>query len=231
MHQYDGIRVRLGPPRMLRATLSTTFTGSSQKGTLMSDALSEAKSVFTSLRVSLAVSGALALIVGILLLVWPGKSAGVLTWILALFFLIAGLVNIAIGIFSGKGGGWARVGHIVLGLLYIVVSVVAFANIAATTAVLAVIVGIFIGVGWIVDGIVSLTLIKQAASKGWTIAFSIISIIAGVVVLFAPLFTVLVLWWILGIALVVIGIIQIVRAITLGKDEKEITSDIRTELA
>lgn len=196
----------------------------------MSDALSEAKSVFTSLRVALAVSGVLALIVGILLLVWPGKSAGVLTWILALFFLIAGLVNIAIGIFSGKGGGWARVGHIALGLLYIVVSVIAFANLAATTATLAIIVGIFIGVGWIVDGIVSLTLIKQSASKGWTITFSIISIIAGIVVLFAPLYTVLVLWWILGIALVVIGIVQIVRAITLGKDEKEITNDIRTEL-
>ncbi|UYO98689.1 DUF308 domain-containing protein [Microbacterium sp. M28] len=197
----------------------------------MSDALSEAKSVFTSLRVALAVSGVLALVVGILLLVWPGKSAGVLTWILALFFLIAGLVNIAIGIFSGKGGGWARVGHIALGLLYVVVSVIAFANLAATTATLAIIVGIFIGVGWIVDGIVSLTLIKQAASKGWTIAFAIISIIAGVVVLFAPLYTVLVLWWILGIALVVIGIVQIVRAITLGKDEKSITNDIRTELA
>ncbi|MFB7250798.1 HdeD family acid-resistance protein [Microbacterium sp. NPDC056234] len=197
----------------------------------MSDALSEAKSVFTSLRVALAVSGVLALIVGILLLVWPGKSAGVLTWILALFFLIAGLVNIAIGIFSGKGGGWARVGHIALGLLYIVVSVIAFANLAATTATLAIIVGIFIGVGWIVDGIVSLTLIKQAASKGWTITFAIISIIAGVIVLFAPLYTVLVLWWILGIALVVIGIVQIVRAITLGKDQKEITNDIRAELA
>ena len=204
----------------------------------MSDALSEAKSVFTSLRVALAVSGVLSLIVGILLLVWPGKSAGVLTWILALFLLIAGLTSIAIGIFSGKAGGWARVGYIALGLLYIVAGGVmffadhrtAFANIATTTAVLAVIVVIFIGVSWIVDGIVSLTLINQAASKGWTIAFAIISIIAGIVVLFSPLGAALVIWWILGISLVVIGIIQIVRAITLGKDEKEITNDIRTEL-
>ncbi|WP_460795343.1 HdeD family acid-resistance protein [Microbacterium sp. GXF0217] len=196
----------------------------------MSDALSEAKSVFTSLRVALAVSGVLSLIVGILLLVWPAKSAGVLTWILALFLLVAGLISIAIGIFSGKGG-WARVGHIALGLLYIIASIVAFANIASTTAVLAVIVVIFIGVSWIVDGIVSLTLLSQAASKGWTIAFAIISIVAGVVVLFSPLYAALVLWWILGITLVVVGIVQIIRAITLGKDEKTITNDIRTELA
>jgi hypothetical protein len=101
MNQNDGTRVRLGPVRMPRATLSATFTGSSQKGKLMSDALSEAKSVFTSLRVALAVSGVLSLIVGILLLVWPAKSAGVLTWILALFLLVAGLTSIAIGIFSG----------------------------------------------------------------------------------------------------------------------------------
>ncbi|WP_243225720.1 HdeD family acid-resistance protein [Microbacterium sp. CIAB417] len=197
----------------------------------MSDATSEAKSAFTSLRVALAVSGVIALVVGILLLVWPGKSAGVLTWILALYLVIAGLVYIGLGLFSATKGGWARVGHVVLGLLYIVAGVVAFANIAATTAVLAVIVVIFIGVSWIVDGIVSLTLLNQAASKGWTITYAIISIIGGLVVIFSPLFAALVLWWILGITLIVIGIVQIIRAITIGKDATEITEELRTELS
>jgi uncharacterized membrane protein HdeD (DUF308 family) len=228
---YRWLLVSLQDAFSWRATLKHHFTGSSQKGNLMSDAVSEAKSAFTSLRVALAVSGVIALVLGILLLVWPGKSAGVLTWILALYLVIAGLVYVGLGIFSATKGGWARVGHVLLGILYVVAGVVAFANIAAATAFIAVIVVIFIGISWIIDGIVSLTLIAQAASKGWTIAYAIISIIGGVLVILSPLFTALVIWWILGIALIAIGILQIVRAITLGRDAKSITNEIAADLS
>ena len=49
----------------------------------MSAPLSEAKSLFKSIRITLAVSGVLALIAGIVLLVWPVKSAVVVTAIFA----------------------------------------------------------------------------------------------------------------------------------------------------
>ena len=85
----------------------------------MSDPLAtEAKSLFKSIRVVLAVSGAIALIAGIVLLVWPLKSAVIVTGIFATYLVIAGLVYIGLGIFSKVKGGWARVGHIVLCLLY-----------------------------------------------------------------------------------------------------------------
>ncbi|WP_426183251.1 HdeD family acid-resistance protein [Microbacterium sp. TWP3-1-2b2] len=190
----------------------------------MSDPLTETKSLFKSIRITLAISGAIALIAGILLLVWPMKTAVLVTGIIAAYLVIAGIVYVGLGIFSGKKGGWARIGHIVLGLLYIAAGIIAFMNLSAVTVTLALITVIFIGVSWIVDGIVSLTLLNKDGSKAWTIIYAILSIVAGIIVIFSPLLAAVALWWILGITLVVLGIIQIVRAITLGRDEKEATA-------
>jgi uncharacterized membrane protein HdeD (DUF308 family) len=190
----------------------------------MSETVSETKSLFRSIRVALAVSGVIALIAGIVLLVWPVKSAVIVTAIFATYLIIAGLVYIGLGIFSGAKGGWSRVGHIVLGLVFILAGVIAYANLGAAAATLAFVVVIFIGISWIVDGVVSLSLLGRDGSRVWTLLYALLSIIAGVVVLFSPIIAGLAFWLLLGISLVVLGIVQIVRAITLGKDEKASTS-------
>ncbi|CAI7653795.1 unnamed protein product [Penicillium discolor] len=112
----------------------------------MSEALAETKSFFKSIRVALAVSGVLALLAGIALLVWPVKSAVIVTAIFASYLIVAGVVYIGLGIFSRAKGGWSRVGHIVLGLLYIVAGVIAFFNLNVAAATLALVVVIFIGI-------------------------------------------------------------------------------------
>ena len=170
------------------------------------------KSAVNGIRTAFGVGGVLSLIVGILILAWPGKTAVVVTAIVAIYAIAAGLVYAGLGIFSKSKGGWARVGHIVLGLLFIAAGIFAFVNLQASTAWFAVFLGILVGILWIVEGIVSLSTLGDAASKGWTIFFAIISILAGIVLLFTPLYGAFVLWWLLGIALIVLGIIQIVRA-------------------
>ncbi|HCS62133.1 MAG TPA: hypothetical protein DIW46_12195 [Microbacterium sp.] len=190
----------------------------------MSETFNDAKSVFKSIRIALAVSGAIALIAGIVLLAWPGKTLVLVTGIIAAYLIIAGVVYIGLGLFSGKKGGWARVGHLVLGVLYIAAGVIGFLNLQQTAATLALITVIFIGISWIVDGAVSLTLLNKDGSRAWTIIYAIFSIVAGVIVIFSPMLAAIALWWILGITLVVLGVIQIVRAITLGREEKTVTA-------
>ena len=192
----------------------------------MSDTRAEAQSLFKSIRISLAVSGAIALIAGIVLLVWPVKTAIIITGIVAAYLVIAGIVYIGLGIFSAKKGGWARVGHIVLGLLYIVAGIIAFANLQAATATLAIVVVIFVGISWIIDGVVALTLLGSDGSRVWTLLYALLSIIAGIVVRFSPITTGLLLWRILGISLVARGIVQIIRAITLGKATSKIDAAV-----
>ena len=146
------------------------------------------RAAVNGIRIALGLGGVISLIVGILILVWPGKTAFVVTAIIAIYAIAAGLVYAGLGIFSKTKGGWSRIGHIALGVLFIVAGVVAFANLGATTAWLAVFVGILVGIMWIIEGIVSLSTLGDAGSKGWTIFFAIISIIAGIALLFSPLY-------------------------------------------
>lgn len=178
----------------------------------MSTASAAEKTAVNGIRTAFGIGGVIALIVGILILVWPDKTAMVVTAIIAAYAIAAGLVYAGLGVFSKSIGGWARVGHIVLGVLFVIAGIIAFANLTATTLWLALFLGILVGILWIVEGVVALTTLSGSSSRAWTIFFSILSIVAGVILLFSPLWGAVVLWWLLGISLIVLGIIQIVRA-------------------
>lgn len=180
----------------------------------MSTTSSVETSAVNGIRVALGIGGVLAVIAGILIILQPAQTAAVVTWILAIYAVAAGLVYAGLGIFARAKGGWARVGHIVLGILLIAAGIVAFANLATTTALLAVFVAVFIGIAWIVEGIVSLFSLGGSTGKIWTIIFAAISIIAGFYLLLSPLWGAVVLWWVLGIFLAAMGLVQIVRAFT-----------------
>lgn len=180
----------------------------------MSTEATTEKSAVSTVRITLGLIGLLALIAGILVLVWPVKVAEVVVAIVAIYAIIAGAVYAAMGIFSKTRGGWSRVGHIVLGILFVIAGIVALANLGSATLWFAVFFGIFVGVAWIIEGIVALSTLRDSASKGWTIFFAILSIIAGIILIITPLLGSVLLWLLIGISLVVLGIIQIIRAFT-----------------
>ncbi|MEA5154814.1 HdeD family acid-resistance protein [Raineyella sp.] len=167
----------------------------------------------TIIRTAWGVGGLVALVIGVLLLVWPGKTADVVAAIIAIYAIVTGLVYLGLGIFAKRYGVWVRIGHLVLGALFIVGGVIALANLRATTLVLAAVLGITIGILWIIEGVTALTLLRGVPSKVWVIIYAVITIIAGVILLFSPIYGALALWWLLGISLVVMGAIQIVRAL------------------
>lgn len=164
-------------------------------------------------KLAFALTGVVAAIVGLLVLIWPGHTAEAVVMIIAIYALIAGIVYAAIGIFTTTSGAWARIGHIVLGLAFIVLGIVALANLAAATIFAAATLGILVGVVWVIEGVVALTTLKTARSRGWSIFFAVVSILAGALLLFSPLYVAL-LWLYLGASLLVLGIVQIVRAFT-----------------
>ncbi len=181
------------------------------------DAAELSKSSINTIRTTLGISGAVALIIGILITFWPERSAAVLTAILAIYLLIAGIAYLGMGIFSRGISGGARALDIIVGILFVIGAFIAFANLAQTTAVLAVFIAVLIGILWIVEGVVALAQLGDAPSKGWAIFFGLLSIVAGIVVLFSPLWAAELLFIIAGIALIVLGIVQIVRAFTFGR--------------
>ena len=169
-----------------------------------------------AIRTALGVSGLVSVIVGVLILVWPGRTAAVVAAIIAVWAAIAGLAAVAAGVFSRRLGVWPRVGQIALGLVFLIAAVVSFSNLAAAAAGLAVLVGVIVGIVWIVDGIVALTMLGDAASKAWSLVYAAVSVIGGVLVLMSPMWGAAVLWMLLGAFLVVTGVVQLFRAFRFG---------------
>lgn len=175
------------------------------------------RSVRNGIRIALGVSGLVSLVVGVLILAWPAKTAMVVAGIIAVYAAIAGLVNIAIGIFSRQLGRWPRFGYLLLGLAFLIAAVLTFANLGAAAAGLARLLGIIVGIVWIIEGIVGLTMVGESNSKTWTIVYAIVSVVAGVAVLTSPLWGATVLWMLLGLSLAVLGVIQLLRAFRFGR--------------
>lgn len=171
-----------------------------------------------SVRIMLGLSGLIALILGILIMVNPIKTGEIMMQIVAVVVAVymvgAGIVYLGAAIFSKTMQGWPRTGNILLGILYIIAGIILFANLAATAAVLAIFLSILVGAMWIVEGVLAFTTVKTSGHRVLTIIYGIVSVLAGLVLIFAPLLGAITLWLLIGISMVVIGAIQVVRAFT-----------------
>lgn len=169
-----------------------------------------------AVRIMLGLGGLIALILGILIMVNPLKSGAIMMQIVAvvvaLYMVGVGAVYLGSAIFSKTMKGWPRTGNALLGLLYIVAGIILFANLAAAAAVIAVLLSILIGVLWIIEGVLAFTTLKSTGHRVLTVVYGIVSLIAGLVLIFSPLLGAVTLWLLIGISMVVMGAIQIVRA-------------------
>lgn len=167
----------------------------------------------TGIRVALAFTALAAIVLGTILLVWTKAALTVIAVLFGLYFLISGVLRIVRGAVSTGAGTGGRVLNIVLGLILLVVGIIAMRNPEGSLAVL----GLVVGIAWIVEGIAALVEYTVDASRWFGILFGVISVIAGVIVLFAPVQTIGVLVTIGGIMLIISGLVQLVRAFTFGR--------------
>lgn len=160
-------------------------------------------------------TGVVLLIVGLLMMFWPGHTAKVVTALLAIAVLFTAIGNLTVALTPGIPRK-ARIISGVLAALFAFSGFWALFHLNSTTIGLAFIVGLFVGVTWIIDGISALVTIGDAASKVWAVAFAVISIVAGVILLIAPITGAKTIWVILGIIFIVMGAAQIVRGLRFG---------------
>lgn len=166
------------------------------------------------LKVAMGVFGLVTLAAGIAILVWPTKTAMIVTGIFAVYVIVAGLAYVGAGFFSSGMGFGARLWRILLGALFVVAGIVALGSLQTTSAFFFVFMSIMIGVTWIYEGFLAFATMSSSSSKGWSVFFGIISIVAGFVLIFSPIVGAVSLWWAIGIVAVVYGIVQIVQSFT-----------------
>lgn len=171
------------------------------------------KSAINAIRVTLGIIGVVALVFGSLLLFWPEKSAVVAAVIFGIYFLIVGIVRLGSGIFTSRVGGGYRLLNILLGLLVTVAAIFILREPSLGVAIL----GLLVGLAWIIDGVAALVTVSQDGSKWFGILFGVLSIVAGVIVLSVSESAIAVLIAIGGIFLLIGGVVALVQAFSFGR--------------
>ncbi|TFC57101.1 HdeD family acid-resistance protein [Cryobacterium sp. TMB1-7] len=167
----------------------------------------------SGIRVAFAVSAVVAIAIGAILLVWTEATLTVIAVLFGLYFVISGVVRIARGVASTGSAAGGRVLNIVLGVLVLILGILARRNPEGSLAVL----GLVVGIVWIVEGVAALVEYTTDSSRWPGILLGVVGVLAGLIVLFAPVQTIGVLVTIGGIMLIISGLVQLVRAFTFGR--------------
>jgi uncharacterized membrane protein HdeD (DUF308 family) len=155
--------------------------------------------------------GVLTLILGLIVSFHPTTSLNVIAVLLGILMILSGIFHL-IRVFDPQE--MHRVWLGIAGLLFIVIGVVLIRHLHLTRSLI----GLVIGVTWIVQGISALIGgIAGGVREGraWWIIFGLVSLVAGIVVAATPASSLNVLAVLLGIWFVIMGIFEIIGVLLL----------------
>lgn len=173
---------------------------------------------------SALLSGVLAVILGIMVLVWPAITILVAAIFFGAFLLVTGISQVVLA-FSLHGSTTGRILLFVSGAAAIVLAVLCFLSLQESILLLA----IWIGIGFIFRGVATaMSAITDPTLPGraWEIFIGVISLIAGVIMLASPFESLATLTMVVGIWLIVIGVFEVVSAFFIrAANRRPVTAD------
>jgi uncharacterized membrane protein HdeD (DUF308 family) len=171
------------------------------------------KQTVKTVRTGLIIGAVITAIVGILMLVFPEKTALLAGIIFGIFVLIRGIVRVVVGIGGPGLTGLGRTLSIIIGVILMAAGVIILVNITVGVEVLAII----IGISWIIDGIATLIESSRAAARAFSIVTGIISVLAGVAMFFLGGLGVALIMMVIGAVALALAVVQVVGAIAVGR--------------
>ena len=144
---------------------------------------------FEKLRRGVGFSGIISIIIGLLILFLPTKTAAIVAALVGVALVIMGVIYIGANLVkrSEEKGNFWRISHLLLGFIYLFAGIFVFSDLNAAAESLFVLIGI------------------------WGIFLSVISIIAGFTLVFSPLWGGVTLWLLLGIEFLIVGFIKMIH--------------------
>jgi uncharacterized membrane protein HdeD (DUF308 family) len=152
-----------------------------------------------------------AIAVGVILLAWPKATLAIAAVLIGASLIVAGMLRLIDGFTAHEASGGRRFAHVLIGLVAIIVGLYCIRHYHLTIAVLAIVAGLF----WVLHGIADLTVSLFAGpfpGRWLAVVAGILSLGAGVIVLFWPAISLSVLIAILGIWLIVYGVLMAITA-------------------
>ncbi len=154
------------------------------------------------------------LAVGVIMLVWPTATLTIVAILIGIALVVTGLLRLFEGFTAKEESGGRRVADVVLGALAVIVGLYCLRHHALSIAIVAFVVGVF----WVLYGIADLAVAatgRGLPGRGLRAIGGLFSLIAGLLVLFWPAITVLLLVIILGIWLIFYAVVLMVLAFSL----------------
>jgi uncharacterized membrane protein HdeD (DUF308 family) len=172
---------------------------------------------------STLLAGLLAVLPGVLVLLWPGISILAASVLFGIYLLVSGVAQVifAFGLHVTAG---ARILLFLSGAASLILAVLAFRHFGEGYAIL--LLAIWIAVGFIFRGVAATASALSEPGlpgRGWMIFAGVISLIGGTVVLAWPFDSIVILAVVAGNWLIVIGVFEIVSAFQIRKAGKTIT--------
>lgn len=162
--------------------------------------------------------GGLGILMGILVLVWPGLTVLTLVTLISIWLILVGVVTIIEGVTNVKKGGFGWLGSILVGLLELGVGAYLVQRPQLTTLTIITLLGlVFIvsGFGYLLN-----VFTDKGASGGHrmlTLLFAVLSLIAGIWIWRYPFHGTLAFVWLLGLYAIASGTLLV--AIGLHQDK------------
>jgi uncharacterized membrane protein HdeD (DUF308 family) len=164
-------------------------------------------------------AGALTILIGVIILVWPGPSLLVVGVIIGAYLLVWGVATLVRGIGGSDAmGAGVRIALVLLGLMSVLAGL--FLVVRPDQSVLAI--AWVIGFWWVLSGVVQLTRgIVTPYGRGWNIGLGILGIAAGTIILAEPKIGLATLVLISAIGLILQGTLETVAGWQLRHLHKE----------
>jgi uncharacterized membrane protein HdeD (DUF308 family) len=169
---------------------------------------------------STLLSGILAVILGVLVLTWPGITIVVAAIFFGAYLLITGFAQVIFA-FSLHVSAGGRVLLFISGAASLILAVLCFRSLQNSILLLA----IWVGVGFIFRGTATaVSAISDPTLPGrwWEVFIGGITLVAGVVVLAEPFDSIATLTFVIGIWLIVIGVFEVVSSFGIRKGGKDL---------
>ncbi|MDT5348789.1 MAG: hypothetical protein QOH91_2076 [Mycobacterium sp.] len=166
------------------------------------------------------VSGVLTIVLGAMVLAWPGPSILVASTMFGVSLLVSGLAELFLA-FTLPRSAATRVLLFLTGALSFVLAILSFRHFGDAYAVL--LLSLWIGTGFIFLGVSESAVAiseRDLPGRGWYVVLGVMSVIAGGIVLVWPFDSILALTLVSGVSLVILGVIQIVQAFQIRSDTK-----------
>jgi uncharacterized membrane protein HdeD (DUF308 family) len=171
--------------------------------------------LFPHLWKSVLVTGILSVILGVMMLAWPGPTLVVAAIFFGAYLLVTGISQI-FHAFTLHISGGGRALLFISGAASLVLAVMAIRHIGDAIWLLA----IWIGIGFVFRGVAeaaSAISDHDTPGRGWQILIGIVTIIAGIILLAYPFQSLPTLIWVTAIWLIAIGIMEIISSFSIRK--------------